>query len=312
MEKLSYYVEKLLVRYDYVIVPDLGGFVVQNQSARILQNRIVPPLSTLGFNPLLKDSDGLLAIAIAQEEGISYQAASEWIEKEVELIHFQLQSAKIISLGKLGFLKRNELGKLVFVPAERVDFLPANFGMTDIQFFHEKSISSSQNKKITITLPSASSMRNVAATVLVCALLLVSPRIADTRRSFYTASFPLEMKRSLQTEKIIEKSTSVNFSSQVINTISELSTSEQEGKNITGHKYPYHVIVASFYTEKTAEKFCESLHSIGFEKAHVISPQKNYKVVLQSFIEYNDAVEFLHHLRHSEPQFASAWVFIDK
>lgn len=94
MEKLSYYVEKLLVRYDYVIVPDLGGFVVQNQSARILQDRIVPPLLTLGFNPLLKDSDGLLAIAIAQEEGISYQSALEWIRKEVEINSFSASISK--------------------------------------------------------------------------------------------------------------------------------------------------------------------------------------------------------------------------
>ena len=48
--------------------------------AVLFPDRITPPQSTIGFNPLMHHSDGLLAIEIAKTEGISYRAATELID----------------------------------------------------------------------------------------------------------------------------------------------------------------------------------------------------------------------------------------
>ncbi len=102
------HIEKLLAQHDYVVVPELGGFVLQNQSAVILPDRIVPPLATISFNPLMHHADGLLAIEIARTEGISYRAAMEYLEREVNEIRLKLNTQNFLEIGNLGTLQKNE------------------------------------------------------------------------------------------------------------------------------------------------------------------------------------------------------------
>jgi len=102
VEKFCHHIEKLLAQHDYVVVPNLGGFVVQIQSAEILTDCITPPLSTIGFNPLMHHADGLLAIEIARSEQISYRKAMEYIVNEVENIKSNLNMVGNVSFGNLG------------------------------------------------------------------------------------------------------------------------------------------------------------------------------------------------------------------
>ena len=83
MENLSQHIEKLLAQHDYVVVPELGGFVVQKQSAEILEDKILAPCATIGFNPLMLHGDGLLAIEISRSRKLSYRQAMEFVQKEV-------------------------------------------------------------------------------------------------------------------------------------------------------------------------------------------------------------------------------------
>ena len=117
MEKFCQHIEKLLAQHDYVVVPNLGGFVVQIQSASLFSDHITPPLSTIGFNPLMHHADGLLAIEIARSEKVSYRMAMEYIEKQVEQLKADLQSNGNISVGNLGTFHRNKPGDLFFTPA---------------------------------------------------------------------------------------------------------------------------------------------------------------------------------------------------
>ena len=45
VEKFFQHIEKLLAQHDYVVVPNLGGFVVQLQSAQLLSDQITPPVA---------------------------------------------------------------------------------------------------------------------------------------------------------------------------------------------------------------------------------------------------------------------------
>ena len=102
MEQIARHIETLLRRHDYVVVPDLGGFVVQNQQAVIHADAIEPPLSTVGFNPLLNISDGMLTIEISRAEKISFREASHLIEKSVAGLKTALKAQKTVSCGNLG------------------------------------------------------------------------------------------------------------------------------------------------------------------------------------------------------------------
>ena len=124
MAKINQHIEKLLAYHDYVVVPGLGGFVVQHQSARITAGHISAPIATVGFNSLMQHSDGLLAIEVARAEGITYRKAVEIIESEVKEFKHQLLQSTHFQLGNLGFFSLNENGSLHFVPCAKVDFLP--------------------------------------------------------------------------------------------------------------------------------------------------------------------------------------------
>jgi hypothetical protein len=104
MAKINQHIEKLLAYHDYVVVPGLGGFVVQHQSAKITAGHISAPTATVGFNSLMQHADGLLAIEVARAEGITYRKAVEIIESEVKEFKNQLLKSTPHQLGNLGFV----------------------------------------------------------------------------------------------------------------------------------------------------------------------------------------------------------------
>ena len=63
MIRLARHIEILLLGNDCVIVPNLGGFVVHHVCACYDEGDglFLPPQRTLGFNPVLKMNDSLLA-----------------------------------------------------------------------------------------------------------------------------------------------------------------------------------------------------------------------------------------------------------
>ena len=72
VEKIYQHIEKLLAYHDYVVVPGLGGFVVQQQFACVYDDVLFPPSAVIAFNPLMNHSDGLLAIEVARAEGVTF------------------------------------------------------------------------------------------------------------------------------------------------------------------------------------------------------------------------------------------------
>ena len=79
---LANYISNLLYRYECVIVPNFGGFVTNNISAKInhFTHTFNAPSKQLTFNFHLQNNDGLLANYVATSEKISYQKAIEFIK----------------------------------------------------------------------------------------------------------------------------------------------------------------------------------------------------------------------------------------
>jgi hypothetical protein len=314
MEKLGRYIEILLAQHDYVIVPGLGGFIIQPQSAMILSDRIIPPLAVVAFNPLLNSNDGLMAYEISEKEHISYRAAMEIIDSEVESILSGLQQGQRVDIGNIGSLQKNSNGNLIFSPAPCADFLPVNLGMTEVKLWERHNTKTDKRKKVTITLPAVSSFRYAAACALIFCMLLVSPRMADTKRSHYANLISLEISSPLQSQITTSKNASINNAAATSNEKqNQDSFSSVKKENIVyslnNQDNLYHVIAATFYTRNSAEKFCVQLQNLNYPEAHVLSPAKNFKVAVRSFPRYQEAVEFMEHLRKSDALFHSAWVY---
>jgi len=296
MEKFCNHIEKLLAQHDYVVVPNLGGFVVQLHSAQVLPDKIVPPLYNIGFNPLMHHADGLLAIEIARHEHISYRLAMEYIEKEVEIIKSVLHSNGTCTIGNIGTLNLISTGNYIFSPTHNPDFLPQNFNLSEL-FIKTKAQNLIEGKrKIYITLTSIKIYKYAAAALLVFGLFCTTPKLTDESRT-NNASFA-----SLNLD--IKKVQNTNIQSPQIIT----PTSGDSSKIIVEDSKRFHVIVASLPSQHSAESFCKELIDNHFVNAHILEPTRIYRIAIQSFSERNEAIQYMENLRKTDNRFNTAWV----
>ncbi len=296
MEKIYQHIEKLLAQHDYVVVPGLGGFIVQMESAKFLFDRITPPLATIGFNPLMLHADGLLAIEIARTEQISYRMAMEYIEREVDAIKSKLLTNGNVLIGNLGFLEQSPGGSLVFNPIYKAGFLPQNFGLSDLYISTRKAnLSPAPERKISIPMPSGRSFKYAAAILVLFGLFISSNKVSDVRHlnNAGFASLPMVNAPTY---------------TPAIDTVS-LATIKSDSIDSVALNNKFHVIVASLPTKELADKFCNELKSEKFNEVHELSGNKRCRVAIKSFANRKEAIEYMEFIRLTDTRFESAWVF---
>jgi len=306
VEKVNKHIERLLAYHDYVVVPDLGGFVVQKKSAQIYEDKITAPQAVVGFNPLMNHADGLLAIEVARAEGVTYRAALEMIGKEVAEFKRSITEAGFTAFGGIGSFKKTQSGSLEFKPAELLSSLPENFCMNELYVTPKSFDIQKAETKIVFTLPRAKTFRYAAAASLIFGMLLVSPQI-DHRMSDHSASmFSMETFKPMDFHKTIVADTA----KQVVDTVcSELVTTEKADGTIENNDSAlYHVVVASLGTKKIADQYCSELKKENYECSHVLSPSKTYRVAIRSFADRNEAIAYMENLRKTDDRFKGAWV----
>ena len=179
VEKLIRHIESLLIRNDYVIIPGLGGFVLQEQPAQITPEGIVPPRHRVGFNARMDNNDGMLATEVLRTEGIPYRAAIALIRDEVAEAQKALQAGDDVPIGRLGTLRLNQERQITYTPADRLPVFPADFGLGVLHI--ARPCPKQAPKAVVIPLPSRRSVFRYAASILVLlAVLLCAPRMGDS------------------------------------------------------------------------------------------------------------------------------------
>lgn len=298
MEKLIQHIESLIRRHDYVIVPDLGGFVFQKQSSVILADMLTPPKTVISFNPLMKISDGLLAIEISRAEKMSFREAMQLINTQVASIKSVLDGGKAVDFGNLGQLMLGDDKKLIFKPSENDNFIPSNFGLSTLHYA-PKVLQTEENERreIRILLPSKGKMARYAAIAVVAAgIFFATPRISENYQNLGNINPFSKIKQSEEVAEVIAETPAV----QPIEIVEEAVIPAVELK--------HHVIVSCMNTQEEADKYCDWLKAQNYTKSHILSPIKTYRISIQSFETKKEAVDFMTYLRNTKSQFADAWV----
>lgn len=135
MEKVDKHISDLLYEHDCVIVPKLGGFVANYESAKIhpVQHVFLPPSKNIVFNANLKNNDGLLANHIAQAEKIVYPEALKYIDHFVHETNTQLQQGQKVKISDVGKLFLDVEKNIQFKPDENSNHLLDSFGLSQFQ-----------------------------------------------------------------------------------------------------------------------------------------------------------------------------------
>ncbi len=136
MIRLGRHIEILLLDNDCVIVPDFGGFVAHQVSARYDErdHTFLPPMRTLGFNPQLRINDSLLAQSYVTAYDLSYPEAVRRIEEEVDELKQVLSNEGHYTLADIGKLSVNDNGNYLFEPCEAGILSPEYYGLGGCHF----------------------------------------------------------------------------------------------------------------------------------------------------------------------------------
>ncbi|MDD4992004.1 MAG: SPOR domain-containing protein [Paludibacter sp.] len=308
MENFCHHIENLLVQHDYVVVPNLGGFVVQKQSAQLLHNRITPPTSVISFNPLMQYADGLLAIEISRSEQISYRQAVEVIDNSVVQLWSDLRENGRVQLGDLGKLIYGGMNNLTFLPSMKASFLPQNFELNEL--YVSTIVSRQQNderKKLTISLPSSKFYKFATAAAIIAGLLFISPKVADVRQAEYASLSSLSFVDTIS-DSVAGKTDANSLNEKVNLEVSTPVEKKINEKSLPSTENEFHVVVASLPTQESADKYCKELIGANFSDAKVLPPKKTYRVAIQSFSNKDEAIKYMENLRKTDTRFETAWV----
>lgn len=133
MNRVIRHIEHLLIAHDCVIVPGVGAILAHTLPARLDRNgAMLSPERVFTFNPALNHNDGIIAASIARAEGISYEAASVYLDSEVAEMRRCLDADSRLKLGRIGTLLRNADGSMRFVPASAAMLSPATMWLPKV------------------------------------------------------------------------------------------------------------------------------------------------------------------------------------
>ncbi len=305
---IANYISDLLYRYECVIVPNFGGFVTNEISAKVnhITHTFYAPSKQLTFNSHLQNNDGLLANYIATTKNISYSEAVSAIEKEVSTWKLSLTNEEL-ELENIGSFHLNSENKIVFEPTTVINYLTSSFGLSSYVSPAVKRITYKEKVKqletIAPILPSEENKKKTpafikyaAAAAIIFALGTVGWK--EYQKFEYTNLVAQSKVQQQQVEKTIQEATFV-----ISNPLPTITL------NITKETYNYHIVAGAFREPANAEKKLHQLLEKGFNaKILGVNKWNLTQVSYESFNSKNEAINKLNAIKKTDSK--DAWLLV--
>lgn len=306
-EQISY----LLLRHEYVVVPQLGGFIREQLPASYdrVKHLAYPPSAELHFNSEMTHSDGLLEERYALLLGLSLRRARLVLEEEVSQLRHQLIQQGSFHLAGIGEIRLTREGQLSFSPDASAPATSASaYGYAPLslptlpQADRAPRPSSYDSRYISLRL----SKRALGyAAVIVIALLALLPwgNKVETEQHYQAGFTPsTEVARQLFGDAPKKAEPTAQEATPKQGTI-QWST-EQDGR--------YYIIIATERTEERINTYATQTRSTLPEATLTAlrSPRgRTIRLALTSFDTSAEAYTYLNKLAKEYPTHRSAWVF---
>ena len=332
MNELILHLEFLLHSHNCVIVPKLGGFVVNTTPVkRDGLSNFYAPVSELVFNRDLTYNDGLLIESFMRVEKISSDAAQQKIKSAVKEIKETLRNKKEVSLGDLGFFKVTDESELEYTSLPFVR--PEHYGMNmaslqPVLQLKPKVTESTAEVQEKEKLPQRTYMwRNLgiatAAAAVIVFILTLFP-VQDTIHH-QTAQVLTEKKlfgskkQSKQSPVAVQKATDdislANETKLIDNDISSTIqiTDKAEHNNpaitTTETNTPqYYVITGVYEMENYAMNMLSQLNEEGYSNASTFMKHGRINVYSASYPTIEEAYNALNILIQKNENHSDAWI----
>ncbi|MEX1382568.1 SPOR domain-containing protein [Lutibacter sp.] len=305
---LATYISDLLYRYECVIVPNFGGFVTNEISAKVnhFTHTFYAPSKQLTFNANLQNNDGLLANYIASSENISYSKALDNIYKEVESWE-QLLKNEVLSIENIGTFSINTNGNYIFEPANTINYLTSSFGLNSYNSPAIKRIEYKQKVKqletIAPVLPTKENTSKTPAFIKYAASAAILFALGtlgwnEYQKIEYNNLVAEAQQQQQQLEKTIQEATFV-----IANPLPAITL------NVTKQTYNYHIIAGAFREPINAEKKLNELVEKGYNaKILGVNKWNLTQVSYASSNSKNEAINTLNNIKRTISK--DAWLLV--
>jgi hypothetical protein len=327
MLRLVSHIEYLLRIHDCVIVPQLGGFVLQVVPAFYVEEEHLfrPMHKEVVFNAKLKHNDGLLSERYMESYGVTFQRAYRMLEEDVASIQSSLQKGVNVSLGAVGSLSVGNERQIIFQAGDAHAFSVDSYGLpafqmktwNTLQLEHVSPLTVYERKNTFYIPINRRILRGVASVAAAIALFLtISTPVKEVNRSAYTASFiPTEIVNTQLTEKAPEIEVVTTPSKPANIPVVNKKVGKKIEKNIEKKTVVkessevYYVIIGSMSTDQQANDFMA--YNIDFKtmkNANKLIGSHYVRIYADKFTDRSTADAYLAKVRQN-PQFFDAWLY---
>ncbi len=305
---IAKYISDLLYRYECVIVPNFGGFVTNEISARVnyFTHTFYAPSKQITFNSHLQNNDGLLANYVATSENTSYAKAVEYIEKEVESWKLLMNNEEL-DLENIGSFNLNKEGKFIFEPSNSINYLTSSFGLSSYVSPAVKRITYKEKVKqletIAPLLPSEENKRKTPAFIKYAAAAVIIFALGTVGwKEYQKFEYNNLVARAEQQQKNVEQS--IQEATFVISNPLPVIT-----LNVAKETNNYHIIAGAFREPGNAEKKLQQLLKKGYDaKILGINKWNLTPVAFESLNSRIDAINRLNAIKRTESE--DAWLLV--
>ncbi len=308
---LDKYISDLLYRYECVIVPDFGGFITNETSAKVnhFTYTFYPPKKQITFNSHLKNNDGLLANYIASVEKIPFSDAVLSIEKAIQNWKQTLENESV-EINKIGSLSLNVDKNLVFEPATDTNYLTSSFGLNSFSSPAIKRLEYAEKVRQLETVAPVIHTEETARRktplflkyAATAAILFAVGSFGwnEYNKDQYQNQLLAEQQQQENVEQKIQQATFV-----ITNPLPAITLNvAKESKN-------YHVIAGAFREPQNAEKKVAQLIKKGYDaKILGVNKWNLTQVSYGSFADKNDALKNLRTIKRTIA--SDAWLLVQE
>lgn len=311
-------IKDLLYSNDCVVLPGLGGFIAKYKGATLNASlhTIYPPQKTIGFNPQIKENDGLLISALCALNNCSYSEGKAELEAWVKEQSNTLLRGEKLSWKGIGILFQDRLGKIQFIPDSKGNFSVESFGLEKIILVPvEREIQEPAATEVSVLEKRASQGSKwiwkaaavLALPILGVGIFALSHKIESTDWQY--ASFKLfgtksrvaeyapAVTRTVPTYTVVEETEIVTPAPVIIEKTEVNSPAPQVQESVvtiaeptvtdTVGKKKYEIIVGAFAVSANAERLVSDLKKKGFNAS--LSSKKGELQLVSSWS--NDSYE---------------------
>ena len=321
------HIERLLLEHDCVIIPDVGGFVLQNRPASFVKETgmFLPGGKDVVFNSTLRHDDGLLAEAYMKSYGTDYRRACSMRQEDTEELKSALKRQRHVALGSLGMF-RAEGESVLFEPSGTALFSVDSYGLGELTFpplsallgTAENAPEGKARSKDIVYIPvNRRLLRAVVSSAAAIALFfLLSTPVKQADISVYTASFVPSQVTDLRSLQPAETATVAEAAVLPDPQAKEKAVSPPEETRAEAVPAPrnekyYHIVIASFPETALAEKFLQTVDRSVYPGAGIVERASKVRVYAGKFTDRQQAEEYMNSLR-SGKAYTDAWMFISR